>query len=187
MNLVVYIFFILASTNLFAENGPVTNFEMPRFVSLKSNDVNLRVGPSINYPIKLKYIKTNLPVEIIDEFDVWRKIIDHENNVGWIHKSLLKGDRFILILIKNENSKNIFNRPNGSIIGKIQNNNIVSLESCIYKWCYISTNDLEGWISKNNIWGVYENELYRVSFFQPLINQYWRILDNKFLINLIHF
>ena len=187
MNLFVFIFFILASTNLFAEKGLVTNFEMPRFVSLKSNDVNLRVGPSINYPIKLKYTKTNLPVEIVDEFDVWRKIIDHENNTGWIHKSLLKGDRFVLILITNGNSKNILNRPNGKIIGTIQNNNIVNLESCIHKWCYISTNKIEGWISKNNIWGVYENELYRISFFQPLINQYWKILDNKFSINLINF
>ena len=180
MKLFIIIFFILASTNLYANKGPVTNFEMPRFVSLKSNDVNLRVGPSINYPIKIKYVKTNLPVEIVDEFDVWRKIIDHEDNTGWIHKNLLKGDRFILILSKKKKSKNIFNRPNGNIIGTIQNNNIVSLETCIYKWCYISTKEIEGWLSKNNIWGVYENELYNVSVFQPLINQYWKILDNKF-------
>ena len=187
MKILIFIFFILASTNLFAEKGQVTNFEIPRFVSLKSNDVNLRVGPSINYPIKLKYIKTNLPVEIVEEFDVWRKIIDHDNNTGWIHKSLLKGDRFILIMIKKGNSKSIFNRPNGNIIGAIENNNIVLLESCMFKWCYISSNEIEGWISKNDIWGVYENELYKISFFQPLINQYWKILDNKFLNNLFHF
>ena len=186
MKLLIFIIFILSSPYLYANKGSVTNFEIPRFVSLKSNDVNLRVGPSINYPIKLKYIKTNLPVEIIDEFDVWRKIIDHENNVGWIHKSLLKGDRFILISITNRNYKNIFNRPNGKKIGTIQNNNIVSLESCIYKWCYISTNEIKGWVSKNNTWGVYKDELYKISFFQPLINKYWKILDHKFLIDLIN-
>ena len=171
---------ICISFNLYAKKGSVTNLDLPRFVSLKSDDINLRVGPSVNYPIKLKYVQKNLPVEIIDEFDVWRKIIDHENNAGWVHKSLLKGDRFILILITNGNFKNIFNRPNGNIIGTIQNNNIVILESCIYKWCYISTNEIKGWVSKNNIWGVYKDELYKISFFQPLINQYWKILDNKF-------
>ena len=69
----------LICSNLYANKAPVTNLEMPRFVSLKSNDVNLRVGPSVNYPIELKYTQNNLPVEIIDEFDVWRKIKDSEN------------------------------------------------------------------------------------------------------------
>ena len=50
----------------------------------------------MNYPIELKYTQNNLPVEIIDEFDVWRKIKDSENNIGWLHKSLIKGDRFVL-------------------------------------------------------------------------------------------
>ena len=84
---------LLICSNLYANKGPVTNLDMPRFVSLKSNDVNLRVGPSVNYPIELKYTQNNLPVEIIDEFDVWRKVKDYTNNTGWLHKSLLKGDR----------------------------------------------------------------------------------------------
>ena len=72
------ILFLFTSLNIYANTGSVTGFELPRFVSLKSNDVNLRVGPSINYPIKLKYIKKNLPVEVIDEHNVWRKIKDHD-------------------------------------------------------------------------------------------------------------
>ena len=54
----------------------------------------------MNYPIELKYTQNNLPVEIIDEFDVWRKIKDSENNIGWLHKSLIKGDRFVLTVDK---------------------------------------------------------------------------------------
>ena len=73
------IFFFLISFNLYAKTGSVTGLEIPRFVSLKSNDVNLRVGPSTNYPIALKYISENLPVEIIDEFDVWRKAREKKN------------------------------------------------------------------------------------------------------------
>ena len=184
MKFVISVFFILICSNLYADKGLVTNLELPRFVSLKSNDVNLRVGPSINYPIKLKFIQINLPVEIIEEFDVWRKIVDYENNTGWIHKSLLQGDRFVLILNESRKNKNIYNRPNGEIIGLIKTKNIFKLQVCLIKWCYISHKKIKGWVTKDNIWGVYENELYNISFFQPLINQYWKILDNKFFINI---
>ena len=87
--------------------------QLPRFVSLKSDDVNLRVGPSMNYPIELKYTQNDLPIEVIDEYDVWRKVKDHENNISWLHKSLIKGERFVLTFNKDQIIKNIHNRPNG--------------------------------------------------------------------------
>ena len=181
MKILIIILSILICLNLYAKKGPVTNLELPRFVSLKSNGVNLRVGPSINYPIKIKYIQNNLPVEVIDEFDVWRKIKDYQNNVGWIHKSLIKGDRFVLIVIKKEKIKNIFNRPNGKIIGLIENNNILNLKSCLINWCHVSHKKIKGWVSKDLVWGVYENEVYNQSFYQPIINKYWQILDSNFI------
>ena len=181
MRIIISILCLLICFNIYAKKGPITNLELPRFVSLKSNDANLRVGPSVNYPIELKYIQINLPIEIIDEFDVWRKIIDHENNVGWLHKSLIKGDRFVLTVSENDNKKNIYNRPNGKIIGIVKKNNILSLESCLLNWCYISNSNIEGWVSKNFIWGVHEDEILNEPFYQPIINQYWKILDSYFL------
>ena len=89
MKIISLILFFLLSFSLNAKTGTVTGLEIPRFVSLKSNEANLRVGPSTNYPIKLMYITKNLPVEIIDEFDAWRKIKDHNRNIGWLHKSLI--------------------------------------------------------------------------------------------------
>ena len=176
----ILVFFLLVSTNSHAEKGVVTGFDIPRFVSLKSNEINLRVGPSINYPINIKYIRKNLPIEIIDEFDLWRKVKDHEGNIGWIKKGLLKGDRFVLTVIKNNGAK-VFNRPNGTVIGIIKKNNILKLKNCLKKWCYISHQKINGWLSKNDIWGVYKEDLYDVKFYQPIINLYWRILDsNKF-------
>ena len=106
--IITLILFFLISFNLYAKTGSVTGLEIPRFVSLKSNDVNLRIGPSTNYPIRLKYIYKNLPIEIIDEFDVWRKARDHEGNVGWLHKSLIKGDRFVLTGFETENHINLY-------------------------------------------------------------------------------
>ena len=176
ITLFVFVFF---SFNLYAEMGSVTRLEIPRFVSLKSNDVNLRVGPSVNYPIELKYIQKNYPIEIIDEFDVWRKVKDHKNNIGWLHKSLIKGERFVLIKGKKEISKKIYNRPNGQVIGIVGDNNIFNLDACLINWCYVSHKDLKGWISKEFIWGVYEREIFNKSFFQPIINQYWKILDKN--------
>ena len=175
----IFILVLLICSNLYANKGPVTNLDMPRFVSLKSNDVNLRVGPSVNYPIEIKYTQNNLPVEIIDEFDVWRKIKDSENNIGWLHKSLIKGERFVLTVNKNNYVKSIYNRPNGNQIGMVEKNNILSLESCLKNWCLVSHQKIRGWLSKEFIWGVYESEVYNQSLFQPIINQYWKVLDSK--------
>ena len=175
----ISILVLLICSNLYANKGPVTNLDMPRFVSLKSNDVNLRVGPSVNYPIELKYITQNLPVEIIDEFDVWRQARDHNGTIGWLHKSLIKGERYILTGYKNEKEINLYNRPNGKIIGIIKKNNILDLKMCIINWCKVSQNKIKGWLLKKNVWGVYDFEIYNTKFYQPVINQYWKILDSK--------
>tara|TARA_B100000902_G_C26926534_1_gene724306 strand:+ start:117 stop:677 length:561 start_codon:yes stop_codon:yes gene_type:complete len=184
MKLLITFLFTLICFDIYAKKGPVTNLQLPRFVSLKSNDVNLRVGPSVNYPIELKYIQNNLPVEIIDEFDVWRKIKDSENNIGWLHKSLLKGNRFVLTVNKKNSTKNIYDRPNGNQIGIVEKNNILKLESCLKNWCLVSHKEIRGWLSKDFVWGVYATEVYNQSFFQPIINQYWKVLDSKFFSKL---
>tara|TARA_A100001037_G_scaffold233986_1_gene212681 strand:+ start:154 stop:702 length:549 start_codon:yes stop_codon:yes gene_type:complete len=179
MKIIIILIIVLINSNLYAQKGSVTGLNIPRFVSLKSNDVNLRIGPSINYPIELKYIQKNYPIEIIDEFDVWRKIKDHEANIGWIHKSLIKGDRYILTGVKRDNEVNIYNRPNGKVIGLIKKNNILSLNNCIINWCNVHNTKIKGWVLKANIWGVYPQEVYKPKFYQILINQYWKILDIK--------
>ena len=104
----ILLFIISFNSSLFAKNfGSVTGYKIPRFVSLKSNDSNLRVGPSENYPIKLKYIQENLPLEIIDEHQTWRQISDIEGNIGWVHNSLIKGDRYAIVVNPN-NKENIY-------------------------------------------------------------------------------
>ena len=181
MKLIILIFILCFSFNLYGKTGSVTGLDIPRFVSLKSNDANIRVGPSVNYPIKLKYVFQNLPLEIIDEFDVWRKSRDHEGNIGWVHKSLIKGDRFILVNYNTNKDVKLYNIPNGKIIGIIKENNILDLNICILDWCKVTQNKFSGWLLKKNIWGVYDVEIYNVKFYQPLINQYWKILNSRFL------
>ncbi len=172
----IVIYFIFFNyTLLKAENiGSSTGYKVPRYVSLKSNDINLRIGSSKNYPIKLKYTKENFPVEIIEENQNWRKTIDFEGNVGWIHKSLIKGDRYALI-IDSKKMVMIYNKPKGKIIGEIGKYNIVRLKTCMEKWCLISIKDSKGWVNKKKLWGVYLNEKFNIPFYQPLINQLWKI------------
>ncbi len=96
-----------------------------------------------------------------------------------MHKSLIKGERFILTGYKNEKEINLYNRPNGKIIGIIKKNNILDLKMCIINWCKVSQNKIKGWLLKKNVWGVYDFEIYNAKFYQPIINQYWKILNSK--------
>ena len=139
MKIFIYLLIILFTSQINATNlGESTGYKIPRFVSLKSNDVNLRVGPSKNYPIKIKYIQENFPVEIFNEYDVWRQVRDIEGNIGWIHQSLLKGDRYGIIKLKSKKESNLFSFPEGSIIGLIGARNIVKIKKCLVKWCLIN-------------------------------------------------
>ena len=182
-NYYLLIYFILFTLLLFitynvsfANIGTSTGLKIPRFVSLKSNEVNLRVGPSKNYPKELQYIRKNLPVEIIEEYELWRKITDIDGNKGWLHKSLIKAERYAIVITEKNNKAFVFNNPKGKKIGEIGVNNIVKLNSCLKEWCLINSTNKKGWVSKQNLWGVYDNEVYKLTFIQPLKNLYWKIL-----------
>jgi len=158
--------------------GIETGFKLPRYVSLKSNESNLRIGSSLNYPIILKYIIANTPIEIIDEYKDWRKVLDYEGNNGWLHKSLIKGNRFALIISPYQEGAQVYNKPKGRVIGKIGRKNIVEINKCLKDWCHIGYNNNKGWISKINLCGVYKDELIKIPFYQPIINQLWKINFN---------
>ena len=176
--ILVFVFFSFKANT--ETKGEVTGLDLPRFVSLKSNDVNLRVGPSINYPIDIKYIQINMPIEIIDEYDVWRQVRDLNDKVGWIHKSLLKGDRYIIIKSKNNVKYNLHNYPNGKKIGLIKKNNIVELKKCLKDWCLIKHKKIKGWILKKHLWGVYTDEKYNIGYMHFFIELYWKFINLKF-------
>ena len=129
-----------------------TASENINFLSLKNNKVNLRQGPSFEYPIKLVYKKKYLPVIIIDKSGTWRQIKDFENNSGWIHISQLSG-RKSGINIKNNSiiykKPTIYSKP----IAKLEVGRLVSIKKCKTKWCKIATGGYSGWIFKDSLWG----------------------------------
>ena len=122
------------------------------FLSLKKDEVNLRQGPSFEYPIKLIYKKKYLPVIILDKSGPWKKIKDFENNTGWIHTVLLSKKKSA-INIKNNSvlykKPTIFSKP----IAKLETGRLMLIKKCKVKWCKITSGDYGGWVLKNTLWG----------------------------------
>ena len=160
-----------------ANIGKETGLEIPRYVSLKSDDSNIRVGPSKNYPIVIKYIKKNYPLKVLEEYEEWRKVEDFNKNIGWIHKSLISGIRTGIVLSNDNKNIKLLNTIYGDIIGEIGSRNNVFLEKCKFDWGLVSSGDFEGWMNKKYIWGVKEKEIINISFFQRFDDLYWMSIN----------
>ena len=126
--------------------------ESKKFLSLKNNEVNLRQGPSFEYPIKFIYKKKYLPVEVLDKSETWRKIKDFKNNSGWIHISQLSKKKSALNIKNNSvlyKKPTIYSKP----IAKLEIGRLVLIKKCQAKWCKITSGDFKGWVFKSSLWG----------------------------------
>ena len=175
---IVFISIIIFSQVSNADIGKETGLEIPRYVSLKSNDANIRVGPSKNYPIEIKFIKKNYPLKVLEEYEDWRKVEDFQKNFGWIHKSLISGSRTGIVVSNDNKTIKLLNTLNGNVIGEIGKGNIVFLEKCKIDWCLVSFGNYRGWVDKKNIWGVKEKEITNINFFQRFEDLYWKSVNS---------
>ena len=122
------------------------------FLTLRFNSVNLRQGPSFDYPVKIFYKKKYLPVLVQDTSDNFRKIKDHENNTGWIHRSQLSKKKAALVLdekIIMFKNKTIFSRP----LVVLQKGRLCLISKCKDDWCKIKVEKYSGWVKKQSLWG----------------------------------
>ena len=141
LKLIIFFYFIFL--NLYANEE--------YFLTLRNDKVNLRLGPSFDYPIKIIYKKKYLPVLIKDKSDNFRKIQDHENNSGWIHISQLSKKKSA-ITIKDKvlyKRPTIYSRP----LANIKTGRLLLISKCKLEWCKIKTNRYSGWVKKEGIWG----------------------------------
>ena len=122
------------------------------FLSLKKNKVNVRYGPSFDSDVKYVYKKINLPVKQIDKKENFRRIIDLKNNSGWIHISQLKKNNSVITI----NDKILFKKPTffAKPIAQVKKGRLLILKKCEENWCKITSNNFEGWIKTNDIWGL---------------------------------
>ena len=143
--------------------GTVTKFKIPRFVSLKSDRVNVRVGPSTQHNVKFAFVKRGLPVEIIQEFDNWRRIRDFEGSDGWVHHSLLSGARTAIVTpwLAGIQLK-LYAQPSqeAAVHYLLEAGVLADIEQCTGNWCELSHESFEGWMQQENLWGVYTSEIF---------------------------
>ncbi len=132
---------------------------IPRFVSLKSDEVNVRTGPGTRYPISWVYRREGMPVEVIEEFDMWRKINDSEGTSGWVHKTMLDGKRNVIIKGKKSQIVRKDHEKEAKPLLKVEPTVVCKLVECTRSWCRIHINGHKGWIEKTGIWGVYPDEI----------------------------
>ncbi len=175
--IIAFITIIIFSQVCIADIGKETGLEIPRYISLKSDEANIRVGPSMNYPIVVRYIIKNYPLKVLEEYNEWRKVEDFKKNVGWIHKSLISGTRTGIVLSNDNENIQLLNTLDGNVIGEIGNGNIINLEKCKINWCLVSANNFKGWIDKKYIWGVKKREIIKISFVQRFVDLYWKSIN----------
>ena len=121
------------------------------FLMLKNSKVNVRIGPSLDYPVKFIYKKKYLPVKIIDKKENFRKVIDHKKNSGWIHISQLKKVNSIIVL----SDTILFKKPtlNSKPVVNAESGRLFILEKCKKDWCEVKSQNYSGWIYIKNVWG----------------------------------
>ena len=134
-----------------------TGLVLPRFVSLRADEVNLRTGPGIRYPIDWVYQRSGLPVEIIDEFETWRRIRDWQGTEGWVHQSMVQGKRSILVTGK-ERLLRLEPDDGAPGVARVEAGAIGRLERCLDLWCLIEFQSFDGWLTREEFYGVYPDE-----------------------------
>ena len=134
-----------------------SGLHVPRFVTLKSDEINMRVGPGREYPLAWIYKRKGLPVKVIAEFDVWRKVEDHEGITGWVHGQLVSARRTALV---NEPVSKLYQRPetDSNIVAVAEKGVLMELQYCRDNWCRLSNEQVRGWIPRSAIWGALDGE-----------------------------
>ncbi len=156
--LIIFLLFSL-SAPAFSKADEEAKLPIPRFVSLRSNEANIRTGPGVRYPIKWVIVKEDMPVEIIAEYEDWRKIRDVTQDEGWIHKAMVKGTRTGLV---KADRKKIFeeNNDKSKVVAIANKGTLLTVDNCDGFFCEVKTEKVDGFIHQENLYGVKEGEKF---------------------------
>ena len=147
------------------EIGQVSKLPLPRYVSLKSSRVNARIGPGRDYPVTWLYLRPGLPVEVIQEFGLWRRIRDSEGAEGWVYHSLLSGERTSIAApwLKGKATMiDVHTSPalDAPLVARLEPGVVSKVKECGTGWCEINASDRAGFVRQEDIWGVYPDETF---------------------------
>ncbi|SFC00441.1 SH3-like domain-containing protein [Devosia psychrophila] len=154
----------------FAQATNPSGLPLPRFVTTRSEPINVRVGPGQKYDIAWTYLKSGIPVEIVQEFDTWRKIRDMDGGEGWIHQNLLAGTRagYVTPIMANGEIALLANQSSkASVRARLGPGFKVTIKECDGTWCEVSASDpsqrsttYSGFMHQEELWGVYPDEVF---------------------------
>jgi len=144
-----------------APAGSVSGLPVPRFVSLKSDRVNVRSGPNKDQDVRWVYTRAGMPVEITAEFENWRRIRDWEGAEGWVYHSLLSGRRSAVVVpTLKDDTVPLYEKADteSAVQARLQSGVLGQLKTCNGNWCEFSGKNFSGWIRQERLWGAYPNE-----------------------------
>ena len=132
--------------------GPVTKLPLPRFVSLRSDEINVRRGPGLDYRKDWVFQRAGLPVRIVDEYGDWRRVVDSDGAGGWVYHSLLSGRRTVLVTAE---MATLRDRPVETAVpvARAEQGVVGTLGPCEPRWCRIEIEGVHGWVLKSQLWG----------------------------------
>ena len=141
---------------------------VPRFVSLKTDRVNIRGGPGTDYKILWVFRRAGLPVEVIKEYQGWRQIRDADGSTGWVYGAMLSGRRTALVLPweQSRGTRAIArlyrsDSLSSTVLAELEPGVLASVLNCSGQWCEISINTIRGYVEQKHLWGIYPNERVR--------------------------
>jgi SH3-like domain-containing protein len=144
-----------------AAAGSASGLPVPRYVSLKSDRVNVRTGPTKDHDVAWVFTRPGLPVEITAEFENWRRIRDAEGAEGWVYHSLLSGRRTAVVIAREKDQLIAVSdgtAADSEVTAKLQPGVVAQVRRCDGKWCRVSGSKFEGFVPQERLWGVYPNE-----------------------------
>ena len=141
-----------------AEAGSETGLPLPRFASLGADRVNVRIGPGTRYPVTWVLVRQALPVEVIDEFDQWRRVRDPEGAEGWVHKAMLSGRPTVVVIPGSSpgtdvRTLHIAPRDDGGPVARVEAGVLGRLIDCRRGWCEVAFGRYRGWMRAGHLWG----------------------------------
>lgn len=131
---------------------------LPRFASIQASEANMRTGPGRQYPVEYVYRRPELPVQIIAEFDIWRRIRDVDGDIGWVHQAMLSGRRTVMVLGPDIAMMRGEPTLEAGVVARMEPGVIAGFDHCVTsgpdKWCLVEAEDFAGWVPATTIWGI---------------------------------
>lgn len=132
---------------------------VPRWLSLKSDEVRARQGPGLDYPILWEYRVPGLPVQVIAETTEWRKICDPDGAVAWVHRSVVSSRRSVFNASREEIAIHAGRSDTSPVRARLSPRSLVSLDACVDQWCEVRVRRLRGWLPQRAVFGVQDHAL----------------------------